>query len=138
MERRAFVSTVVGASVAGCLGESGDSSTSSPPTEFTFALESSTDTLEDAGSIAGGAYEAYSLTVPLAAVASCEVEVTSGPAVDLLTMDQNEFNRYRDGDQFSVLLNWSETATERVTVEGQLPAGDYRFVVDRTTATVRR
>jgi len=138
MKRRAFISAVAGVSVTGCISASGDSSTSSSPTGFTFALESSTDTLEDTGSIAGGAYEAYSLTVPLAAVASCEVEVTSGPAVDLLTMDQNEFNRYRDGDQFSVLLNWSETATERVTVEGQLPAGDYRFVVDRTTATVRR
>jgi uncharacterized protein YaiE (UPF0345 family) len=138
MERRAFISAVLGASVAGCLGGSGDSGTSSPPSEFSFTLESSTDTLEDTGSVADGEYEVYSLAVPLATAASCEANVTSGPAVDLLTMDQNEFNRYRDGDRFSVLLDWSETDTESVTVEGQLPAGDYRFVVDRTAATVRR
>jgi len=137
MKRRAFFATVAGTMViGGCLGEP-DGDGESPPSEYSFELQSPTDTLSDTGSVGDGAFQSYTLSVPLATTFSCSLDVTAGPSVDFLTMNQNEFNRYRDEESFSAFSEWSKIGTREASIEGELSAGEYRFVVDRTAATLQ-
>lgn len=132
MKRRSYLLTMSTAGslvLAGCLDE-GDGD--SEPSEYEFELETVTDVLEDSGIVESGEFEAFTLSVPVATQMSCTVEVTSGPAITFLTMNQNEFNRYRDGDQFSFFEDLSVESSRSVNVSGELLSGEYRLLIDRT------
>ena len=132
MKRREYllaISTGCSLSLAGCL-EGGDGD--SEPSEYEIDLETESDQLQDSGTVESGEFTTYTLNVPLETRMSCDVEVISGPAVTFLTMNQNEFNRYRDGDEFSFYEDLSVESQNSISVEGELATGDYRLVVDRT------
>ena len=132
MKRREYLltfGTLCTLSLPGCFGE-GDGN--SEPSEYEIDLETESDRLQDSGTLESGEFKSYTLNVPFATQLGCDIEVTSGPAVSLITMTQNEFNRYRDGQQYSVYQDLSVESQKSISVRGELASGKYRIVIDRT------
>jgi hypothetical protein len=133
MKRRDYLLTITSVgtlTVSGCLGGGGDGNSES--SEYEIDLETESDTLQESGTVESGEFVTYSLDVPFRTQMRCEIEITSGPAVSFMTMTQNEFNRYRDGEQFSFYQELSVETQKSITVDGELSSGKYRLVIDRT------
>ena len=127
-ENLVIFSTLCTLGLPGC-SEGGDGN--SEPSEYEIDLESEGDRLQDSGTVESGEFKTYTIDVPFATQIACHIEVTSGPAVSLITMTQNEFNRYRDGEQFSFYEELSVESKKSISVEGELASGKYRIVIDR-------
>lgn len=63
-----------------------------------------------------------------------EVVVRSGPAIDVLVLDLEEYEHYRAGNNFLYNRPESKLETKHATASVTLEPADYAFVVDNTTA----
>lgn len=134
MDRRKYlvtIGTLATISLSGCSGD-GDGDGNSEPSEYEIVIQSQSDELQDSSSVESGDFQAYRLNVPIATQFSCQLDITSGPPVDFFAMDENEFNRYRDEEEFLFLEDYSFESRESIEIEGELTSGEYRFVIDRT------
>lgn len=63
-----------------------------------------------------------------------EVVVRSGPAIDVLVLDLEEYEHYRAGNNFLYNRPESELETKHATASVTLEPADYAFVIDNTMA----
>jgi hypothetical protein len=80
-----------------------------------------------------GRYAGRTYTVNLQAPLNIEAEITENGPIDVLTMPDDEYDRYRDRERDTqYLTELSELQTEFTDLSGELGDGDYTVVFDNT------
>lgn len=105
----------------------------SGPSTYDLLLISDTDQLsEDGITLEGREYSSFILTVPRRTQLSVRLTVTSGPAVSFITMDDRDFDRYQNGEEFASYESFSVESKKEIRMDGVVETGTYHFVVERS------
>lgn len=90
-------------------------------------------TLDGTLTLPEGRYAGRNLRPDLALQYDVEFDVSRGGSVDVFTVQEDEYDRYRDrADNFEFVSSLSTTDSSGATLSGTLGAGEYKLVVDNT------
>ena len=123
---------LVTVSLSGCAGDDGPSAYVDEVHVFIDGTFSDETICQQAVVIESGSYYACTFTLNSDAWIGIDLVIASGsPAVDLITMDDLNFNQWEDGDAHYYLENVSDFGTNggSYSSDGNLEAGDYVVVV---------
>ncbi|WP_141212564.1 hypothetical protein [Halorubrum sp. Hd13] len=117
---------IVSAGLAGCSssgnGGSGDGGVEPNPW---------TEVLDDRITLNEDGYQTWSWDIDESTEISWEMTVRSGPDIDFFVMESTEFDEYQANNRFKTYVDGYGVSDSG---NGVLPEGNYRFVLDNTTA----
>lgn len=159
MERRRFltaVGTTATVALAGCSGDSSDENpetedttpTPTPDEESTPDEEDAVDDIEEAvdqqdvtetliedtATVPEDEYRTFSISLSEQSELELRTTVRDGPAVDIIMVQQSEFDAYSSGERFRFFDEFSQLDTVGDMTSGPFDAGDYVVVIDNTDA----
>lgn len=143
MDRRQALAVIGATALAGCTGALGTPTATPSPTPHQArsgwaSSEKETDTragsvtLTIEGELAAQEFGAWNLSPSRSVEVEISVDVVGSDEMDVVTMEDDEFDRYRDGKSVSVFSDLSMSGVNEDTVTGTLPEGDYKVVFDNT------
>lgn len=138
MHRRRYLALIGGvAGLAGCGGLPAPLGPEPKLAESGWATEDrstagTTTTITIDGMLPPHRYGLYQLNPTYAVDIEISITVESGGAMDLFTMDDDEFDRFRDGDSVSLYTDFSKSNVTKTTVSGTLSGGKYAIIFDNS------
>lgn len=112
---------------SGGSGDGGDSSGDS-------GGSTSQTIVEDNDTVTEGSYRYYTFTLNRQATLDLRLTVRSGPAIDAIFTNPDEFDHFENGDRFRYNEDLSLLDSTGGDASGTFPAGEYVYIVDNTSA----
>lgn len=133
MGRRQFIgiiaSTAATVGLAGCSGQSGDgpnvSDEESPGDASETLADETVEVPEDT-------YQAYTATFENSATLAYDAIVRTGPAIDIIVTNGNEFSNYEHDENFRYDSTASALDTSNASNSAQLESGNWVLILDNT------
>lgn len=133
MERRQFIGIVASGAVtiglAGCSSQSDDG----PNVSDEQSPEDPSDTLADETvEVPEDSYQAYTATFENSATLAYDAIVRTGPAIDIIVTNGNEFSNYENDENFRYDSAASALDTSNGSNSAQLESGNWVLILDNT------
>ena len=93
---------------------------------------SSSQTESDTRNLEEDQWRHFSISFSSTGYIEFDFIVRDGPAIDVILMDESEYEHFDQGDRYEYIPDLSALDSSGTTVSSKVPEGEYRLVVDNS------